>query len=47
MNRRDVEAYFRKNPLSNRLDVKELLDRIDEFFRDKDTFDLFPKRVTP
>lgn len=27
--------------------VKELLDRIDEFFRDKDTFDLFPKTVTP
>lgn len=27
--------------------VKALLDRVDEFFRDKDTFDLFPKKVTP
>jgi hypothetical protein len=29
MDRRDVEAYFQKNPLSNRLDVKELLDRCE------------------
>jgi hypothetical protein len=29
MDRRDVEAYFQKNPLSNRLDVKGLLDRCE------------------
>ena len=29
MDRRDVEAYFQKNPLPNRLDMKELLDRCE------------------
>jgi hypothetical protein len=29
MDRREVEAYFQRNPLDNRLSVKELLDRCE------------------
>jgi hypothetical protein len=48
--KKELEAGTVKGPfvtISEKKAVEDLLERIDEFFRDSDTFDLFPKTVTP